>query len=50
MERIADDPERRMHQRGWNVTAMDFSIMPPSQVQEKFGIPCHVGSLPAILK
>jgi SAM-dependent methyltransferase len=36
----------RMRQRGWRVTGMDFNPYAASQVEQQFGIPVLVGSLP----
>ena len=37
---------RRMQQRGWHVTGMDFSSHAAANVERRFGIPVHVGTLP----
>jgi SAM-dependent methyltransferase len=36
----------RMRRRGWRVTGMDFNPYAASQVEQQFGIPVLVGSLP----
>lgn len=36
----------KMQELGWNVTGMDFNAEAARQVQDRFGIPVHVGTLP----
>src|SRR5262249_23099022 len=36
----------RMRELGWQVTAMDFNAQVAAQVQQRFGIPVVVGTLP----
>jgi len=36
----------KMQQLGWHVTGMDFNPDAARQVQQRFGIPVHVGTLP----